>query len=74
MENEKMLLAGSYFGKSDEAQGRLDAAAKGEEFVKEGVTPVVEDPNAERTAQCIKEHGEGYIYDPSLEMCSYQSK
>jgi len=71
---EKLLVAGmgSYFGKSDDEQARLDAAAAGNEFVKEGVQPAVADPNADRTAQCIKEHGEGYFYDPSLEMCSYR--
>lgn len=67
------LSTGSYFGKSEEDQKRLDAAAKGQEFIKEGVSkPVATDPNSDRTAQCIKEHGEGFFYDPELEMCSYR--
>lgn len=75
-DTDKLLAAGfgSYFGKSEEDTGRLDAAASGNEFVKKGLEPAVADPNADRTTQCVKEHGEGFYYDPSLEMCSYRQE
>ena len=70
-----MLAAGTgYGGIGGSNPDRLKAISEGNEFIEEGVKTAAEDPNADRTAQCVKEHGEGFFYDPSLEMCSYKQK
>lgn len=74
---DTLLTAGTgYFGMGGSDRQRMDEIAEEGNFIKEGIQPAVEetDPNAERTAQCVKEHGEGYFYDPSLEMCSYRQE
>lgn len=65
-----------YFGKSasdkrlkeieEEAGGMLSAGA-------EKVSNSEKDELAAKTAECVAKKGEGYVWDESLEMCSYQS-
>ena len=70
-DNEVLLAAGSgYFGIGGSSQGRLDEIAEEGNFVKEGIQPAVEDPNADRTAQCVIEHGKEFYWDAELEVCS----
>lgn len=42
-------------------------------WIEKGVSEEV-DPLQAKTDQCIKENGEGFVWDPELEMCSYQSE
>ena len=70
-ENEKILAAGSgYFGIGGTSSDRLKEITEEGNFVKEGVQPAAEDPNADRTAQCATEYGKEFYWDASLEVCS----